>query len=162
MPQGWNQDQTSYALRYTLNKQIYILHGIVSGDTLITTVLDAKTLKTASVVLKTNEIVKAKTGITISDYMDDSQKLIEQISKEIIKPLVNEESSSTSSNKETKKAPLTLSLRHSLGREDEEFRNRFRDPLRDIGRGDLDPFGRGGGMLFRPDLRDPFNPLNPR
>lgn len=35
---------------------------------------------------------------------------------------------------------------------------RLIDPLRDIGRGDLDPLGRGGGgMLFNP----PFNNPNP-
>lgn len=32
-------------------------------------------------------------------------------------------------------------------------------PLRDIGRGDLDPFGRGGGMLFSPPM--PFQPSVP-
>ena len=34
--------------------------------------------------------------------------------------------------------------------------NRLRDPLRNIGRGDLNPFGQGGGMIFQPDL--PFGP----
>lgn len=34
--------------------------------------------------------------------------------------------------------------------------NRMRDPLRNIGRGDLNPFGQGGGMIFQPDL--PFGP----
>lgn len=52
---------------------------------------------------------------------------------------------------------------------------RIIDPLRDIGRGDLDPFGQGGGMLFdprRPGLMNPhprlgippgarFDPPNP-
>lgn len=48
------------------------------------------------------------------------------------------------------------------------FLNRFNrvdplrvlDPLRDIGRGDLDPFGRGGGMLFNPPGM-PFQPSFP-
>lgn len=36
------------------------------------------------------------------------------------------------------------------------------DPLRDIGRGDLDPLGRGGGgMLFNPPFNHP-NILQPR
>lgn len=38
------------------------------------------------------------------------------------------------------------------------FIHRVTDPLRDIGRGDLDPFGQGGGMLFNPPGR-PFNPM---
>lgn len=36
------------------------------------------------------------------------------------------------------------------------FFNRILDPLRDIGRGDLDPLGRGGGgMLFNPPFNNP-------
>lgn len=36
------------------------------------------------------------------------------------------------------------------------------DPLRDIGRGDLDPLGRGGGgMLFNPPFNNP-NIMQPR
>lgn len=34
--------------------------------------------------------------------------------------------------------------------------HRILDPLRDIGRGDLDPFGGGGGgMLFNPPFNNP-------
>lgn len=36
------------------------------------------------------------------------------------------------------------------------FEYRIIDPLRDIGRGDLDPLGRGGGgMLFNPPFNNP-------
>ena len=39
---------------------------------------------------------------------------------------------------------------------------RILDPMRDIGRGDLDPLGRGGGgMLFNPPFNNP-NILQPR
>lgn len=38
----------------------------------------------------------------------------------------------------------------------------FVDPLRDVGRGDLDPFGRGGGMIFNPPgLHGPLGNLGP-
>lgn len=36
---------------------------------------------------------------------------------------------------------------------------RIIDPLREIGRGDLDPLGRGGGgMLFNPPFNSPHQP----
>lgn len=136
----------------------------MSGDTLIINILEGKTLKTASVVLKTKEIVKLKTGGTFNDYVSDSQPVIDQISKEIIKPILgqpSEEAAQTS--RSTNVDPLMIGgPRHPVI--PLMYHDPLRDPLRDIGRGDLDPFGRGGGMLFRPDLRirpGPFNPLGP-
>jgi proteasome inhibitor subunit 1 (PI31) len=39
LPQGWNEDQSNYSLRYALEKNIFILYGIVSDDTLILNLL---------------------------------------------------------------------------------------------------------------------------
>jgi proteasome inhibitor subunit 1 (PI31) len=170
LPQGWNQVQTNYALRYVLNKtnQIYILHGIVSDNDLLVNFLDAKTLKTATVLLKTKEIVRSKTGTTLDSYVPDAQSIIDQITKDVIKPLIEppatenpRTSQSTNTDPDSRIGPLY----RPPGYTNPSFFDPLRhDPLRDIGRGDLDPFGRGGGSIFRPDLRHqpgPFNPLAP-
>lgn len=168
LPQGWNQEQSAYTLRYTKNKEIFILHGIVSDETLLVNLLDAKTLKTSTVVLKTREIVKSVTGTTLDDFIPRPQTFIDQVTKEIIKPLENQDppaSETTQASRSTTTDPLLVRPPNPVvpGMFQDPFRDIF-NPLRDVGRGDLDPFGRGGGMLFRPDLRHqvgPFNPLMP-
>lgn len=146
-------------MRYLKNKEISILHGIVSDETLIVTLLDAKTLKTNTVVLKTKEIVKSVVGTTLDDFIPRPEKVIEEISKSIINVKSNQPSTST--DRPRISDPLRVEPpSRGYGREPYGIY----DPLRDIGRGDLDPLGRGGGMLFRPDLRHqigPFNPLAP-
>lgn len=175
MPQGWNQEQATYTLRYTKNKAIFILHGIVSDETLLVNLLDAKTLKTSTVVLKTKEIVRSVTGTTLDDFIPRPQAIIDQVTKEIIKPIIDQEASPTSSDnpqasRSTNINPLLVRPPNPVvpGMFNDPYNDprdiHFRDPLRDIGRGDLDPFGRGGGMIFRPDIRHqvgPFNPLMP-
>lgn len=161
LPQGWNQDQSAYALRYTKDKEIFILHGIVSGETLLVNFLDAKTLSTSAVVLKTKEIVKSVTGTTLDDFIPRPQAIIDQVTKEIIKPLSVEEPASSSTRQEE---PNPLLIRVGPPQPliyQDPGRGLFGDPLNNIGRGDLDPFGRGGGMLFRPDLRAQINPNRP-
>lgn len=161
LPQGWNQEQTSYTLRYTLNQTIYILYGIVSEDTLIINLLDAKTLKTASLVFKSKEVIKATTGATIDDYVKNSQSVIDKMSSEMVKPILGEESQKKSIAS-TSRSDDPLLIRPVVPPQyQDRSRDSLRDPLRDIGRGDLDPFGRGGGSLFNPDFRPEFGPLNP-
>jgi hypothetical protein len=75
-------------LRYTLDKQIYILYGIVSNELLIMNLLDAKTLNASSLVFKTSEIVKSKTGSTLDDFITSSAELILRMTDEIIKPIL--------------------------------------------------------------------------
>jgi proteasome inhibitor subunit 1 (PI31) len=159
-------------LRYTVNKDIYILHGIVSGETLLVNILEGKTLKTATVVLKTKEIVKSKTGVTFNDYVSDSQPVIDQISKDIIKPILAQPPSAEDNpqSRSTSVDPLMIGPPRIPGPPMyyDPRRDPFGDPfgggLGGVGRGDLDPFGRGGGSIFRPDLRHrpgPFNPIAP-
>lgn len=154
-------------MRYTKNKDIFILHAIASDETLLVNLLDAKTLKTSAVVLKSKEIVKSVTGTILDDYIPRSQAVIDQVSKEIIAPIISVEPAS-SENRQTDTStssnpllvrppnPIIPSLIHNSGRDFFDY------PLNNIGRGDLDPFGRGGGMLFRPDLRaGQMNPNSP-
>lgn len=166
LPQGWNQEQTNYALRYVLNNQIFILHGIVSDNDLLVNFLDAQTLKTSTVLLKTKEIVRSTTGTTLDSYVPDAQSVIDQVTKDVIKPLIEPPATENPrTSQSTNTDPEPISRIGPIYRPPNYYNDPFRqDPLRDIGRGDLDPFGRGGGSIFRPDLRHqpgPFNPLAP-
>lgn len=42
LPQGWNQSQINYTLRYTYTNQIYILYGAISENALIINLLVVK------------------------------------------------------------------------------------------------------------------------
>lgn len=117
-------------------------------------------------VLKTKDIVISKSGATFNDYISDSQSVIDHIRKEIIKPFLGESSDESNAPTSRRSSMDPLLVRPPLHpivppMYHDSSRNPLRDPLRDIGRGDLDPFGRGGGMLFRPDLRHQVGPFNP-
>lgn len=164
LPQGWNQNQTSYTLRYTLNKNIYILYGIVSDDTLMINLLDAKTLKTVGLVFKAKEVIKSKNGMTLSDYVNDSQIIINKMTEDIVKPILDqntERRSGTTSRAHRNEDPLLVGRPIPPPMYQDRRIDPLRDPLRDIGRGDLDPFGRGGGSIFQPEFGPGFGPLNP-
>lgn len=110
-------------------------------------------MKAESLVFEVDKIVKSTTGVTLDDFVVESETLIKRINDEIVQPILKKnETPSSSSN------PLLIqSQRPSNPRNFyESGREGFIDPLRDIGRGDLDPFGRGGGMIFQPDI--PFRP----
>lgn len=126
-----------------------------------------------------SKVVKSKTGETLEDFINDSQTIIDRLDKDLIKPLLKEKviqpETSTQPLPDLRARPL-----NPHGGYDARFHPVF-DPLRDVGRGDLDPFGSGGGMLFRPPIFggiggigpmrppghppgarfDPINPLNP-
>lgn len=163
LPQGWNQNQTSYTLRYTLNKNIYILYGIVSDDTLMINLLDAKTLKTVGLVFKAREVIKSRVGTTLNDYVNDSQTIINKMTEDIVKPILDqykEKRTGSASKAPRNDDPLLIRPVPPPMYQDRRIEP-LRDPLRDIGRGDLDPFGRGGGSIFQPEFGPGFGPLNP-
>ncbi|CAO1407322.1 unnamed protein product [Diamesa serratosioi] len=160
LPEGWNQNPI-YTLRYSLRKQIYILFGIVSDDLLLVNLLDAKTFKTTNLAFEVNKIVKSKTGSTFEDFIDSANNkiVIARMNKEIVTPILetSDATKSESTNPEPSRPVSNPShqlppLRRNNNNED----YRHIDPLRVIGRGDLNPFGGGGGMIFRPEL--PFGP----
>ena len=116
-------------------------------------------MKAESLVFEVNKIVKSKTGATLDDFVFDSEALIKRIDDEIIQPTLKKfekkEAAASQSNPLLVRPPSLIDPRYGSSG-GYHFQDRIRDPLRDIGRGDLDPFGRGGGMIFRPD--EPFRP----
>lgn len=88
MPEGWNMNESAYTLRYTINKEIYIFHASVVGDTILFNLLEAKTLTTAGLVLNTNEIVISTTGRTLDDFVKDSASVIKRMTEELLDPVL--------------------------------------------------------------------------
>lgn len=81
------------------------------------------------------------------------------MNEEIVKPILGTSDSSKSDNKNaepSRSVPNPSNLLPPLRRNNAQDYNVHIDPLRVIGRGDLNPFGQGGGMLFRPEV--PFGP----
>lgn len=132
MPEGWNTDGAAYTLRYTINKEIYILHASVIGNTVLFNLLDGKTLATSGLVLDTSEIVTATTGRTLDDFVKDSSTLIKKMTDELVDPVLKKKSEQASANSPSPLLQPTLPRTplYSSGLIDDR-----RDLLRDIGRG---------------------------
>lgn len=105
-------------------------------------------------MVEAKKVVKSIKGMTLDDFIIDSEALIKRIDEDIVNPIfkkaVEEKASEPSSN--------PLLVRPPINPPEYDHRRPYfvEDPLRNIGRGDLDPFGVGGGMIFQP-----FNPLRP-
>lgn len=90
-------------------------------------------------------------GVTLDDFVNDSEAVIKRVNEEIVNPILKPSSEQKTS--EPKRDPLLIQPHRPILVQPPHFGHpSFYDPLRDIGRGDLDPFGRGGGMLFRPPM----------
>lgn len=117
---------------------------------------DAKTFKTTNLAFEVNKIVKSKTGSTFDDFIDSENNkiVIGRMNEEIVKPILQ----MPESPKAEQSRPVSNPTQQHLAPQRRIYTddNRIRDPLRNIGRGDLNPFGQGGGMIFQPVL--PFGP----
>lgn len=118
--------------------------------------------------------MKSTSGRTVDELLKDVEVLVKKADDEIIKPVVNPKEKKEERpvrEPETSPDPLMVGPPR-LGRPYPY--DPYADPLRDIGRGDLDPFGRGGGSIFQPQFpRLPgmppqfhppgarFDPINP-
>ncbi|XP_053688679.1 proteasome inhibitor PI31 subunit [Sabethes cyaneus] len=157
LPEGWNSNPHSYALRYVNNDQLYILHGIDSEGTMIVNLLQVKTLNVSNTTFSIENTVKAIKG-PATTLIDDLPVVLDRIREQLLQPVFesNKKNTETQTAKEQPKVEQEpLSQRLTIG---SSLRERS-DPLGvgNVGRGDLDPFGRGGGMIFQPP--GGFNPL---
>lgn len=131
MPEGWNTDGAAYTLRYTINKEIYIFHASVIGNTVLFNLLEAKTLVTVGLVLDASEIVIATTGRTLDDFVKDSSTLIKRMTEELVNPVLKKKPAQASVNSPSPIVqPTVPSPLYAIGIDDGR-----RDLLYDIGRG---------------------------
>lgn len=107
--------------------------------------------------METDQIVKAVKGVTLDDFVTDSETLFKRIKEEIVDPVFKKAEVKKDEPTRSVRVDNPLLVRPGRHRTDDDgiLYPIMPDDLRDIGRGDLDPFGRGGGMIFQPA---PFGP----
>lgn len=86
LPENWNSDENNYALRYTCQKQLYILLGLRTEGSLIITLLDAKSRKVSNIALSADELVVAIKG-SIQKMIPTASSLVDRYRKELLEPV---------------------------------------------------------------------------
>ncbi|XP_053966182.1 proteasome inhibitor PI31 subunit-like [Anastrepha ludens] len=169
LPDGWNERGIRYALRYLHNGRLYLLIGHNTEDFTTFNLLDVKDNKVTNITLSPQEWVKQLKG-PLNTLMPEASLILNRYRKEFIDPVftgnTREVTTQTSVNQDSRSSnfrdPLTIGgpMRPmaSFPMEPRPF------GFPDVGRGDLDPLGRGGpGNLFPMPSRPSFNSgLNPR
>ncbi|XP_075168179.1 proteasome inhibitor 31 kDa [Haematobia irritans] len=178
LPDNWNDNEKNYALRYIHNKQLYILLGLRTEGSLIITLMDVKTHKVSNIGLDPEEWIKELKG-NITKTIPNASQLADRYRKELLEPVfpgtsravTTQTSSSSTANPDHD--PLPRRPFNPYG-PTPHFSGPPPFGFPDVGRGDLDPLGRGGpGNLFpfpsNPEFRigpgtgprprfDPFGP----
>uniref|UniRef100_A0A336K604 Proteasome inhibitor PI31 subunit n=1 Tax=Culicoides sonorensis TaxID=179676 RepID=A0A336K604_CULSO len=168
LPDGWNQMDGDYKLRYVCNDKLYIFMAkLMDDDLLIGNFLSVDGLKLSNVTLDINETVTVE-GRTAANAIKKSSEVYDKIQKDLIEPVFSGTQVSTQTQTEKKTVPPIDPLRDERLPSRNPIMPDYDRQFPDVGRGDLDPFGRGGGMLFDPRGLGPRNPgsfpgpLNPR
>ncbi|KAH8389041.1 hypothetical protein KR200_011973 [Drosophila serrata] len=177
LPDSWNDDDTKYSLRYVHDKQLYLLLGHITEEALLVNMMDINTKKVSNICLTPDTLVVAFKG-NINALMPTASEIVDRYRKELLDPVFTGNSREvTTQTTMSTTTPRADPLRIGEPRRGGSYTPYGYDPrpfgFPDIGRGDLDPLGRGGpGNLFnfpsRPDMGpgpvprfDPFSPLNP-
>ncbi|XP_077990046.1 proteasome inhibitor PI31 subunit-like [Glandiceps talaboti] len=169
LPPGWNSSQDCYTLKYQPNDsdELHLLKAIPIDNTLLVHVMRLKDEKVCNLTVEVERYTDSQHLHNFNRSYKNLQELQDQFKTEIVNELHKDEAKKP-------KEKYTSSLRDdrlpSSSREDR--RPDHSDPLRvgpprrpyaerqpewgepsnpyDIGRGDLDPFHAGGGMLMDP------------
>ncbi|ALC40733.1 PI31 [Drosophila busckii] len=175
MPDNWNGDCSKYSLRYVHDKKLYLLLGHITEDALILNLLDINT-KNVSNICITPETLVAEIQGGITKTMPTATDIVDRFRKELCDPVFTGNSREATTQTLTSQSPVAQPqsadpLRIGEPRRPGSFMPHGFEPrpfgFPDIGRGDLDPLGRGSGNLFpfprNPNLArfDPFNPIGP-
>lgn len=161
LPEDWNKE-ASYALRYVYEDKLYVLRGARTEDDILFNLLLMPDLNVAKALFHIDETVKSLKG-PIETLIPTYKEAIAQIQKDLLDPVfsgVNKEAT-TQTPAQPQQAPEYDPLRIDRPRPERAIQDpdalwdplALRDPLRDplqVGRSDLDPFARGGGMIFNP------------
>lgn len=160
LPEGWNANTKIYTLRYVNNGQLYILHGLDTDGTMLVNLVQVKTLNVSNVAFQIEDTVKDLHG-SITTLIPEVATVLNRIRKELLEPVfeTNKKDGETQTKKEpekTDRVDVRLANPLLIGQGPRLPAGMNSDPF-GVGRGDLDPFGRGGGMIFEPP--GGFNPL---
>ncbi|KAH8345555.1 hypothetical protein KR084_008965 [Drosophila pseudotakahashii] len=179
LPDNWNDDDTKYSLRYVHDKTLYLLLGHITEDALLINLMDINTKKVSNICVEPETLVAAVKG-GITTLIPSASEIVERYRRELLDPVFTGNSREVTTQTTTSPRPNLSDpdpLRIGEPRRGGSFIPGGFEPrpfgFPDIGRGDLDPLGRGGsGNLFafpsRPNMGpgplprfDPFSPLNP-
>ncbi|XP_050073072.1 proteasome inhibitor PI31 subunit [Anopheles maculipalpis] len=157
LPEGWNANSASYALRYTINDELYNLHGTLSNGKMIINLLHAKNLRVSIVVFNLDTAVQSIRGSKMKDLIDKIDEQIDRLDNELLKPIQSEQPKTSSA------PPIDPSWLNRFIRNPgnnpvrSELGSRLQFPVYGVGSADRDPLGGlGGGMLM-----DPLRPGRP-
>ncbi|XP_023716810.1 proteasome inhibitor PI31 subunit isoform X2 [Cryptotermes secundus] len=163
LPDCWSAKET-YALRYVHNKDLYILKGTKTEGDIVFNLVRVSDLSVSLIHFNVEDTVKNLKG-DIETLVPKYRDIITTIQKDLLDPVVtgtNKEATTQTSQPETRVQPPPNPLNPPT-------RDEYDDPLRigqprrgigvgfdpdwdplSVGRSDLDPFSRGGGMVFNP------------
>ncbi|KAH8321705.1 hypothetical protein KR074_012467, partial [Drosophila pseudoananassae] len=178
LPDSWNDDDTKYSLRYVHDKVLYLLLGHITEDALLVNLMDINTKKVSNICLEPETLVAEVKG-SIATLMPSASEIVDRYRKELLDPVFTGNSREVTTQTTAPRASGSDPLRIGEPRRPGSFMPGGFEPrpfgFPDIGRGDLDPLGRGGpGNLFafpsRPNMGpgvgplprfDPFGPGDP-
>jgi len=157
LPDGWNQMESVYKLRYLNEGKVFTLHVLPSEGLLIANLLSSESLDLSNVVFNVEETIgdlKASAKTIIKSY----NATVDKLKTELLEPVYKGKQKGTGTQTEPARQRSPPDARPDLV-----------SPLREyippgfgfprVGGGDLDPLGRlGPGNLFEP----PRNPLGGR
>ncbi|XP_043258806.1 proteasome inhibitor PI31 subunit [Colletes gigas] len=174
LPEGWNK-RPNYVLRYAKDKKLYILYGTRSDDDLLINLLRVEDQNVSNVQFPINQTVQNLHG-SLDSVIPSYQNVLQTIGTDLIEPILpsntRESSVQTTANEDKNDStqstskPQTVPLRVQPPSSTPLAARTWypnADPS-NIGAADLDPFARGGGMIydpFLPDRRNHFDPLRP-
>ncbi|KAJ9593359.1 hypothetical protein L9F63_015063 [Diploptera punctata] len=180
LPKDWSV-KDNYALRYVLDNKLYILKGVKTEADCIFNLLRVSDLSVSIIHFNIEETVKSLRG-DIDTLIPTHKAVLETVEKNLVIPVVtgkNKEATTQTATAENRSRFRTSQEEPSRSHFEDDYDNPLRigqprrgigvgvDPLWDpntdplsVGRADLNPFGRGGGMIFNPfgsrgGIRDP-------
>ncbi|ETN66315.1 hypothetical protein AND_001949 [Anopheles darlingi] len=159
LPEGWNANRDSYALRYAYDGQLFILHGNLSNGTMIVNLLCIKTVLVSVVAFRLDETVRAYRGNNLNSLIANVGTQLSRLKNEMIQEVVAD--STKNSETQTEPESPTSTLRSQAARHTCTPQGIDRRPsglevgsAYDVGYADLNPLGvLGGGMLLPPGHR---------
>lgn len=125
LPDKWNENSDSYALRYVQDGRVCVLLATVKNDTALLNFLVrsgvvtkhsnaqhilfqvGSSLQVSNIALKTTETVKALRG-PLKTLVPDIESVISRLKKELIEPITQKIVASTSTESETQTHPTRI------------------------------------------------------
>jgi len=150
LPSNWSSSNDVYQLKYMKNGSRYLLKCIVVEQQLLINLVRIQDGEASTLTLD-RDVQVQEDFKNYKEAFKNRANLITLVEKDLINPLI--EKKKTSALREQQPRPERERTPPAASFEDPSFSRihpRTDQFFPEIGRGDLDPFGRGGGMLMDP------------